>query len=171
MKMTNDNSNYTDSFGFLNYKINIEFDGGKILPIDEYDEYLDHVNKYVYEDGCIYEPMTVKEIKPNAEKPALMYSLPASHKIILHEKGTQKEIRMRNAGFIIHLLSYIFGTRLQFYGWWFDGKIPISKLTHHIYFDHLTLEDFILACYSNWKSYSEEQYVGQEIKCYSTLGK
>jgi len=63
-----------------------------------------------------------------------------------------KAFRKGPGGFIIHLLAYILGTRLQFYDWWFDGRIPIES-THNIYISKQTLEDFLSHSYNIWRSW------------------
>lgn len=153
-----------DLFGFLPYKWTIEFDGGKISPIAEFDENAVWMHEYTNEDGFLYppieyrvevDPVTMKPLKeiPRTERPAHLYRVPPSHELCLFEFGTPEEIRKGLGSFVIQLLAYLFGVRLQFYDWWLDGRLPIrgNARIHSISFTKDTAEDFLSHCYQTWK--------------------
>ena len=135
----------SDSFGFINYSSQINFINGHITPTDNFNKVCNWIAKYKNTDGFIYPPMEhrVKYDKingkkgnkiPNTERPSLLHRLPASHVLTLDVDEAQRDaLRKADSGFIVHLLSYIFGTRLQFHDWWFDNRVPIEP-THNINF-------------------------------------
>lgn len=156
-----------DLFGFLKYPTKIEFDGGKVSIEDNYEYGCRWIEKYMHKDGFIYPLISHKvelnsisgEVRreiPKTERPALLHKLPSSHKLIVENTIDYTFSRMNDAGFIIHLLSYVFGTRLQFEGWWFDRRVPI-KPTNDFYIAHSTIEDFLSKGYQRWKSWDEEK--------------
>lgn len=152
---------YSDYFGFLNLDDKIEFDGGRLKPIVEYSKSKIWIDEYKNEDGFIYPPqvetiilnsrtMEKESVKPKTKRSALLHKLPASHEIILDLDSD----RDTEAGFIIHLVAYVYGTRLQFHDWWQDGRIPI-KSTHKCTVTIDNIEGFLSKSYSTWRSWSE----------------
>jgi hypothetical protein len=111
----------SDLFGFFAYSSKIEFDGGVIVPSDKFDTACEWVDKYKNKDGFLYPPLE-RRVKydhlkgkagkkiPNTELPALLHKIPSSHVLNLETNdSTGKNVRESDSGFIIHLLSYIFG--------------------------------------------------------------
>jgi hypothetical protein len=159
-----------DRFGFLPYKWTIEFEGGKISPLPEFEEISSWIDKYTHEDGFLYPPIkhrwmvdqvTMKPLRkiPKTERPAHLYRIPPSHKICLFGSDIHEDIRKGPGSFLINLLAYLFGVRLQFHDWWIDGQLPIREKarTHSIRFTKDTAEDFLPHCYKTWKSWAKEE--------------
>lgn len=159
-----------DYFGFLSHRWTMEFDGGKMSPISEFNEAAAWVDKYINEDGFLYPPIehriemdfvTMKPLKnvPKTERPALLHRIPPSHELCLFGSGTLEDIRRGRGSFIIQLLGYLFGVRLQFYNWWFDSRVPIQEKarTHNIRFSKSTAEDFISHCHRTWENWSDQE--------------
>lgn len=157
-----------DRFGVLKCRWTIEFDGGSISPVSEFDEVTAWVDSYTNQDGFLYPPMArqvvvdprtdggVVEEVPKTKRPALMYRLPASHTLRLSDSGTREQLRQGIGAFVIHLLGYLFGTRLQFWDWWFDGRVPIRS-THNIGFTEATAKDFLSHCCRAWRSWIAQE--------------
>lgn len=158
----------SDLFGFLDYSTRIDFDGGYIVPSDVFNNACKWVNKYKNKDGFVYPPLE-RRVKydilegkagkriPNTERPALLHKMPPSHVLSLDVNVTNNNsLRKADSGFIMHLLSYIFGTRIQFHDWWIDGRVPV-KPTHNIHFIHSVIEDFISHSYKTWKSWHDKE--------------
>ncbi len=159
-----------DLFGFLPYNRAIEFVGGKISPVPEFDEVASWINNYTNEDGFLYPPteyrvkvapVTIRPIGriPKTERPAHLHRVPPSHELCLFESGTPEEIRRGPGSFVIQLLAYLFGVRLQFHDWWFDSRLPIREKvrTHGISFSEKTIEEFLSHCYKTWNSWRERE--------------
>jgi len=159
-----------DLFGFLPCEWTLEFDGGRISPVQGFHEVETWVDKYIHEDGFLYPPMThqaeldpstmevLREV-PKTERPAILHRIPPSHELLLlSASGTGEDMRRGPASFLIHLLAYLFGIRLQFYDWWFDGRVPIQKKarTHNIHFTKEVAEDFLGHSYGTWRSWPAE---------------
>ncbi|MBM4273334.1 MAG: hypothetical protein FJ134_02575 [Deltaproteobacteria bacterium] len=154
-------------FGFLRYEYTIEFDGGTVTLLPFYKESEAWVDEYLHEDGFLYpplvskyrcDPVTLKPIEkiPKTQRPANLHRIPPSHELILTGKKEDDDLRKESGAFIIYLLSYLFGTRLQFYDWWFDKRVPIEK-THAISFQNETVEDFLSYSILNWKSWNDNE--------------
>jgi hypothetical protein len=148
-----------DRFGFLPFEYSIEFEGGSISPVSNYDEIRALVEEHTYDDGFLYAHLTrrVSELDEKTEKkwpPSSTYQIPASHELGLSSGGTLEELRRGPSGFIIHLLAYLFGVRLQFRDWWVDGRIPIRS-THNVHITKTVAGDFLSHCYQIWRRWPE----------------
>lgn len=158
-----------DRFGFLPCDWTIKFDGGEISPIPGIYKVRRRLEKYTKEDGFLYPPLshrvhldlkTGKVLRkiPGTERAALLHRVPPSHELHLRVSGTTNEVRKGPAAFVIHLLAYLFGIRLQFHDWWFDSRVPIRMgQTHNIHFYTATVEDFLSHCYATWQGWSSEE--------------
>lgn len=155
----------TDSFGFLNYSLPIEFNGGQVIPATNFDSAHAWVIENKNEDGFIYPPLEQQELdkitletgkrKLSTKRPVFLHKMPPSHTLTLVANRSEKDnLRGSDSGFIIQLLSYIFGTRLQFHDWWFDSRIP-TNATHSIHFPHPVIEDFLSHSYKTWSSWNK----------------
>ena len=148
-----------DRFGFLPFEYAIEFEGGTISPVLNYDEIRASVKENTSDDGFLYPQLTrrVRELDEKSETkwpPSLIYQIPASHELSLSSGGTLKELRRGPSGFVIQLLAYLFGVRLQFHDWWVDGRMPIRS-THNIHVTKTVAEDFLSHCYQIWHKWPE----------------
>jgi hypothetical protein len=153
-------------FGFLKYSDTIEFDGGSIEPTDSFQEGLSYIEKHENRDGYLYPPQVTSSMQsmdfesgelgepqaiPNSRKPSPVFSLPASHILCIKEPLDKENIRHEDAGLLIHLLGFIFGTRLQFSDWRFDGKVP-TKSKNYLFYSQDVLSHFISYAYQKWKT-------------------
>lgn len=161
----------SELFGFLKHPDTIEFDGGSIEPTASFQDGLNHIKKHENRDGYFYPPQVTSSTQaidfetgqlgehqavPNSRRPSPVFSLPASH--ILHIKNPldKENIRYEDAGMLIHLLGFIFGTRLQFSDWRFDGKVP-TKYKNYLFYPQDAQNHFISHVYQQWKTLNSEQ--------------
>lgn len=149
-----------DFFGYLPCKWDIKFEGGSISPIQEFDQVSAVIDKYKDKEGFIY-PEDAQQIRSDLsslvpdmftfEPPSPFFQyVYTSHVLCLRD--TEVDIRKGSGAFLIYLLAYLFGVRLQFKGWWHDGRIPV-KSTHNIRPTKKTAEKFLSHCYQLWKSW------------------
>jgi hypothetical protein len=159
----------TDQFGFLPKQLDLECSGFRIYCVDNFHETLESIKKTVNRDGFIYpptiysaviNPINMRKIKriPNSERPALLHILPPSHHIefetdVMKEK---KELRCGLFGFIMQLIGYVFGVRLQFHDWQFDGRIPFRS-QHNINITKETLENFFVHSINKFMSWEKDK--------------
>lgn len=153
--------NLAGSFGFLPCKNTIEFERGRVSPVSNYTEVAGWVDKYTNADGFLYPPLVRRTTEsggevPNTERPAHLHRLPASHDLKLLSSCATGDLRRDSAAFIIHLLAYLFGVRLQFHDWWCDGRVPIRS-THNVTFTKNTVEDFLSHSFQTWLKWSEPE--------------
>lgn len=159
--ISNMNMPVSELFGFLNHPDIIEFDGGKIIPTDSFRQGLEFINKFINQDGNFYPGLTrqytqtlesdQKEFVPNSERPALVFQLPASHSIYIERPLNERNVRYEDAGLLIHLIGFLFETRLQFSDWRFDGKVPI-KCKKYFSFSADVPSIFLSHVYQKWKT-------------------
>lgn len=165
------NMSLSELFGFLKHPDTIAFDGGSIEPTGAFQDGLKYIEKNENRDGYIYPPQVTSSIQaidfetgqlgksqiiPNSTKPSPVLSLPASHILLIDNPLDRENIRSEDAGFVIHLLGFIFGTRLQFSDWRFDGKVP-TKYKNHLSYSQDVLSHFISYAYKKWKILNPEQ--------------
>lgn len=150
----------SEFFGFLNHPYTIEFDGGCIKPTDSFQKGLEFINKFGNRDGYFY-PGQIRtytqslesdqvEYVPNTERPASVFKLPESHSLYIANPLNGENLRYEDAGLLIHLLGFLFGVRLQFSDWRFDGKVPIERQNHFQFADEVP-GIFISHVYNKWK--------------------
>lgn len=149
------------SFGFLPYRHLIEFDGGSISPVSNYEGIKALVEEDTHEDGFLYPLLTWRVSKsgkeiPHTKRPEHLYRVTASHDLRLSFSGATEDLRRGPGAFVIHLLAYIFGVRLQFHDWWFDGRVPV-RCTHNIHFTDIVKEDFLSHSYQIWRNWPEQE--------------
>lgn len=158
-----------DRFGFLNWARAIEFEGGSISPVAQFEETAAIVDSYTNQDGFLYPDMSgqvildpktdqILEVLPKTKRLALLHRVPASHTLCLADSYTIEELRRGAGAFTMHLLGYLFGIRLQFSDWWFDGRVPIRLCAgHNITFAEATVQDLLSHSYETWKSWKDEE--------------
>lgn len=144
-------------------KWEIEFEGGRISPLQEFDQIAGVIGEYTDEEGFIYpeDGPIIKARLPNSladmfsferQVPFFQYVF-ASHVLRVHDYDV--DMREGIGPFLIHLLAYIFGVRLQFCRWWLDGRIPVKSM-HNIITTKETVESFLSHCHQVWKDWSPE---------------
>jgi hypothetical protein len=154
-----------DLFGFLPVKLATSFDDVMIEPLEDYDERLIKIKQMSHKDGFIYppivqqwkaHPITLKPIKriPNTKRPAHLYKLLSSHRIIIESDREIDELRIASSGFLMHLIAYIYGVRLQFHDWWVDGRIQI-KSQYNVHIEDKFIADFLLNSYKTWNCWNK----------------
>lgn len=156
-----------DKFGLLEFENSLISDFFKIEPMENYVEIIKHIKEITNLDGFIYPPtehrieldmttMKQKRVIPNTDRPALLHRLPASHNIELYNPPYANDLRKWDLNLIIQLLAFIKGVQLQFYDWWFVGRIPI-KSTNNFYVSPAIVNEFIIHCYDEWLQWKEHQ--------------
>jgi|GEM_PF-719800 len=161
----------SELFGFLKHPDTIEFDGGSIEPVDLFQGRLKDIENKENQDGYIYPPQVTSltraidfesgqlgesQAVPNSTRPSPVFPLPASHILYIENPLDKENIRSEDAGLLIHLLGFIFGTRLQFSDWRFDGKVP-TKYKNYLFYSQDVLSHFISHVYQQWKTLNPEQ--------------
>lgn len=154
--------NYFRNFGCLKNPLKGEFLGINIFPLTDYKERILWFEKKSHRDGFFYPPQVAtykidsetKEIKKKIEKterPASVYKLIPSHQICVSKPD--KKLKKINSDdvLIINLLSYIYGTRLQFSDWNVEGRIPFKSQTDIVISDDVCF-DFLEHVYSWWRN-------------------
>jgi hypothetical protein len=154
----------TDRFGFLNYRRPIDVGDGCVTPLEQFEEGLRFINTYGNRDGYIYPPLvrTVEldahmqeaGIVPNSERPASVFELPLSHEVRVSNPVGVDDSRDEDVGLLVHLLAFFFGTRLQFEGWRFDGRVPTSP--NSLLYAADVPQHFVSWVYSAWKEWNPD---------------
>ncbi len=130
---------YHDKFGFIPYRDIIEWDDGRVEPLDEYSQVAEWMQETAQSDGYLYPPLLARheanwsdtgerawEPIPGTHRPAQVFCMPPSHSIqLVGSCGSPDELRKGRAGFVIHFLGMLFGHRCQFWDWRVDGRISV----------------------------------------------
>jgi hypothetical protein len=142
------------------------FNNGRIVPISEFDRALRYVRKRINKDEYIYPP-TEKDVEtdlnwkpirtvPRTKRPAHLYGLPASHELYVYPAKPEADIREGSAGFIIHLLAFLFRTRLQFSDWYFDGRIAMKRFSPRVD-NAVQAGNYLSLAYKVWSGWPEKE--------------
>ncbi len=144
-----------------------------MMPLETFEQAAGWINAYRHKDGFVYPHVertghgSVRpgasgssledfdwEPEPHTERPALLHKLPASHEIVLHQAPLEGDLRANDGGFLMQLASYLFGVRLQFCDWWFDGRVPVVS-THNISPHPKSIREFFSHSLEEWRGWSE----------------
>ncbi len=154
-------------FGFLQIPLKGSFSGVHITPLPDHKERLASLNQHSNQDGYFYPPQVStyeidlfthkrrKKVK-RTTRPASVYHLPASHQVLIDTPVSPVGNSFEDEALIIHLLAYVYGTRLQFAEWRFDGRVPI-KPVHNISITEQTCLNFLKHTYAWWRDLTADQ--------------
>jgi len=154
----------SDSFGFLFEKLNVSFDGGSVTTREDFVKARKWVNSQVNKDGYLYPSTSyavTKDIKsekwkrvPKTTRPAKFFHMPPSHEISMLNPTDQKSDRYGLAGFVVQSLAFLYGTKLQFWDWFIEGRVPVKTQTINIALTASDVEMFFGRAVPTWKDYS-----------------
>ncbi|THJ18633.1 MAG: hypothetical protein CAF42_010120 [Nitrospira sp. CG24B] len=162
-------------FGFLPIDKTISFSGGAFSLLEDFNETMTAVRSATNADGFVYPPLEKQmrgqpkildgQLLPEdqwdwkavsgTERPAHLHRLPASHGIQLEQTPIDNDLRRNDGAFLMYLAGYLYGYRLQFHDWWFDGRVKMKK-SHNAYVGDDKAVDFFSESYSVWKNWSME---------------
>lgn len=159
-------SRYVREFGFLAEPIGGDFAGGRITPLEDHSDRTQWFEESSNRDGFYYPPEeSLYEFDPvslgrkdriaRSGRPALLYPLPASHRLYLTSPLDATKTESSDDALIIHLLGYLYGRRMQFADWKFDGRVPVKPLGG-IYVRLETSLEFLGHTYEWWRSHSRD---------------
>lgn len=155
-------------FGFLAKPVALDVPGIRIRPVADHSERLAFVQQRVHKDGFFYPPEEQRvrlpdwpdtrrrEPVPNTKRPAHLFRLPTSHTLEIDQPASTDPVG-DDAGFIAHLLAYVYGTRLQPEGWQFDARVPITQSTHFVWVGQRALERLLVRGYDEWRAQSADR--------------
>ena len=156
-------------FGFLQVPWAMGFTGGSISPISEYEEISLAVEKQLSSDGFLYPPrIKCHETRasgywrsqPKKTRPGFLHPVWPSHDLHLLSAEKYDDVYDGPASFVVHCLSFLFKTRLQFASWFFDGRIPISNFQHRFtMFSRPVAEAFLSQGYEAWRGWEQSEQV------------
>ena len=155
-----------DYFGYLGIRESFVFKGGKVAIVENFQEVRKWVDECTNKDGFLYppiqntfiiDPVTLenREEVPKSERPAFLHRMPPSHSIEIDNDSSIEKQRKGPSSFLIHLLGFLLGYRLQFQDWWIDGRVPI-KINSGMGIRKDTVEDFLSHCFCVWNNWGVE---------------
>ena len=161
--------------GFLPVERTIHFSGGAFVLLDDYQDVAGAVRAATNADGFVYPPLEKRmraqpkvrdgnvmpedqwdwEEVPKTERPAHLHRLPPSHELRLEKPPFENDLRKHDGAFLMYLAGYLYGYRLQFYDWWFDGRVNMTS-SHNINVRDEKAAEFLSKSYANWKAWSPD---------------
>ena len=158
-----DHRMYETRFGFLIKPLHLQVAGVAITPLADYRDLVSSFEQGVNKDGWYYPPqseqvtfpdprdMSRYERVPETKRPAHLFSLPSSHSLCI-ESPSSLDPREGDASFLVQLLAYLYGTRLQVEDFQFDGKVAINQTTHPVWLHQRAIERFVTKAYAEWRA-------------------
>lgn len=159
-------------FGFFSNSNRLTVGPYLIVPLDDFAERKKSILKLARE-GVIYPPTvhqatlnvstSESRILPDTDEPAFLFRPIMSHRISRSDgqKIHMEKFRDGEGGLIIQLLALLHRTRLQFEGWYLDGKFRIKYYRPAVF----TLRDLeinltsALALWGEWNSSIQARYI------------
>lgn len=165
---------YKDKIGFLYYEGSLQFSNGGIYPLENLKDIRKYVDEKTNKDGFFYPPTvetysqsvkvvdgaveTSEKLLPKTKRPAKIFKMPTSHEIRIINPVNINDPRKGDGLFFIYLIAFIFGTRLQFHDWFFDGRVPVYS-HQDFHFTPSAIEQFIETAYHKWSNCSDKQRI------------
>ena len=148
---------YKDKFGYLPFPFTLQFSGGRVTALPNLNKAIKIMQKRMHPNLYIYP--TAKQKK--SRRPGSFHRLPSTHSIELDKAfASQEQARYEDAGFVMHLLGFLYGHRCHFHGWWVDGKVLFpEEIDHSIPTAHQT-EAIISRSLETWQKFANRQRAG-----------
>lgn len=158
-------SRSTDSFGFFLDDFSLKVGPYVIEPVKNHAAVVAKILELKHPDGFFYPIQSTKRKDsstgrykkiPNSEKPAHLFSLPATHSI--YKKHTQeltKDFRFKDGAVIIRCLAFLYDCRAQFHDWKYDMRLPLKQDGIAI-FNHSEIERLLNDVYSVFSTWDVE---------------
>ncbi|MDD4979097.1 MAG: hypothetical protein PHI29_10735 [Gallionella sp.] len=156
----------TREFGALLIPFSASFGGVTIEPVEYHEEVVKSILSIANLDGFFYPPTVqtweaspktgkpTKRIK-NTQRPATVYHLPVTHTLCI-TNPVATNVNFEDGGVLIHLLSFLFGARLQFSEWRIDGRVPTKIGDSNLIVSENTAAHFLEFTYFGWRMWAEE---------------
>ncbi len=154
-------------FGFLKVPLKGAFTGVVIAPLSDHAERLEWFESNSNRDGFFYPPQMAtyeldlktherKKKIERSERSASVFHMPASHEISIGNPAGRVESAFADHALIMHLLAFLYGTRLQLTEWRFEGRIPY-KPTNNVLVSEEACIDFLEHVYCWWRALGNEE--------------
>lgn len=154
----------TDRFGLLLHSSPFMVGDLAVAPLPVYAEAVAWLEKHQHRDGYLYPPPSrTMELDrrtlrprveiPNTQRPAFLWKLPASHSVTTDAAVDQVTFRRDTGLFVLSLIAYLFGTRLQFHDWWVDARVATKPQAN--LWDLAVVTPFLTTAYRTWRSWPE----------------
>jgi len=127
---------YQDVFGYLPVEESFSFSFGSVSPVQEFRSAVDWVERHANINGYLYpdveEPYRSYDRKTYEtipkSRPGLIHRVPVTHRMNLRaHSDDQQAARYGLAGFLMHMLAFVYGYRCHFYDWWLDGRVRLKS--------------------------------------------
>jgi hypothetical protein len=150
----------TDLIQFLPHPHRITFTGVLIEPLPDFITTHPRWAALADKDGFLYPAVAVDPDETEDDivgrppsrfgKPFAIWRIGASHRIEV-TSTPMGDFRQEDGAFLMHAIGYLYGYRLQFHDWHFDGRLPFTRNEHHVYVSTAAAESFLDCAYYNWR--------------------
>jgi hypothetical protein len=150
----------SDQFGFLPIDYEMTFNGWRVRPLDDFVKKKEQLTAWGNRDGYLYPAQSWLETEDGdrisaTDRPQRMFRLFASHTLSTDSHQSNEELRQHESAFIMHFLGVLFGFRLQFHDWWFDGRVPVKSM-HNLSIRPRVANHCVARCHKMWLGWPKE---------------
>jgi len=130
---------------FLPRAVDFEFEHGEIATLPEFSRAYEQLSEVADGDSILH-----RGTFPGHS--LTLFRLPASHRLTVN--SALGPLREEDGAFVMHLLGYLYGCRLQFEGWWFDGQVSLVA-THNTGVTAQVAGEMTTAALNVWREWNE----------------
>ena len=145
---------YSDKFGYLPFPFTLQFSGGRVTALPNLSKAIRIMEKRMHPNLYIYPIAKQKR----SRRPGSFHRLPSTHTVELEKAfASQEQARYEDAGFVMHLLGFLYGHRCHFHGWWVDGKVLFPEEIDHSFPTAQQAENIISRSLQTWQAFGDRQ--------------
>jgi hypothetical protein len=147
-------------FGFLRYPHDLCVGDIDVTLMPDYENSAKLVAEAETHDGFLCHPRFRRvqpdptigapgKVAPATLRPGFLWHVQPSHILEARSSLDPDDFRRETGLFVIHLIAYFFGTRLQFHDWWVDSRVP-TKPNADLLNPSAVAEPFLSGAYERW---------------------
>ena len=145
---------YKDKFGYLQFPFNLQFSGGRVTALPTLSKAIQIMKRRMHPNLYVYPTAKQKRIR----RPGSFHRLPSTHNLELYKAfASQEQARYADAGFVMHLLGFLYGRRCHFHGWWVDGKVLFPEEIDHSIPTARQAENITSRSLETWQAFGDRQ--------------
>lgn len=148
------------AFGFLPLAVSLRFAFGAARPLATLKDTNERLQVALDPQGFIYPPLYRRTRNQQPKKgepkegegiyPGHLFKLPSSHSLTFTEHPFDGDFLKNDGAFLLSMIGFVYGIRLQFSDWWFDGRVSLKPMSDFCV-TATKAEEFISAAWNQWR--------------------